>query len=327
MICPGKHLHSVLLGFGCLLIASFAGSSAHAAGEPQTIAWPAGDGFPLQMTYYPALESANPMGLENAPVVILLHGEKGRRLDWDKGSAIGGRETVPQLLQEKGGYAVITVDLRKHGDSVLPNKSDDTVQPNDYLAMVAADLGAMKKYIYEEHQKKNLNMNRLGIVGIDITAPIALAFAEVDWRMVPYDDAALAMDRTPRGQDVRALVLISPQLTAGRVNAAKSLNFLRNPAMGIAFLLIAGEQDTKSAKNAQTLYRSASAVVRPKPVLDDPEAKSEAVQLVTVDAKEAGIPLLVRTPGATLAPMLKFLDDHVKAAPSEWRDRRSRLER
>ncbi len=302
---------------------------AVAQGEPEVLPLQATDGFPLQMTYYPALASANPNGIENAPVVLLLHGEKGRRLDWDKGSALAGRDPLPKLLQEKGGYAVITLDLRKHGDSIVPGRAGDTVQPNDYLAMVAGDLAAVKNFLFEQHQAKKLNMNKLGIVATDFSVPLALGFAELDWKQVPYDDSPVPATRTPRGQDVRALVLISPQLTAGRVNGAKSLNYLKNPGLAIAFMFIAGDQDAALLKNAKTFYQSATSIPRPVPDGEGPDARSPSVQLVTANTKDAGVPLLVKTSNVTLVPMLKFLDDYVKNSPvaSEWRDRRSRLER
>lgn len=272
-----------------------------------------GDRFPIHATYYPASEDSNPSGTMNAPVVVFLHGDNGARLQWDKGSAPRGATPFPAELQKRG-FAAITVDLRKHGESIVEG-SEQPVRPNDYRKMVVGDLAAVKKFIFEEHQKQRLNMNKMAIVAIGFSAPVAAGFAEVDWKQVPYDDAALAADRTPRGQDVQALILISPETSAGTVIASRSLTFLRQT--GLSLMVIAGAQDRKAKKSAESLHQIFAA-------MKGAENRSE---IVLPDLKDNGLPLLVKAPSATLVPMLKFLDEKVKDRESVWKDRRSRLER
>jgi poly(3-hydroxybutyrate) depolymerase len=115
------------------------------------------DGLDIKITYFKSAAG------QEAPVVILLHGKGGNRLVW---------KTFAEQLQ-KVDFAVITVDLRGHGESTgggeSSDKKPDTPKKAELAAMAALDLDAVKKFIYEEHQNKQLNMNKLGIVASDVT--------------------------------------------------------------------------------------------------------------------------------------------------------------
>ena len=64
------------------------------------------DGWPIHVTYYPSRLK------KNSAVVVLLHMRGGNRLVWTRK---GG---MAEMLQNQG-FAVIAVDLRKHGQSKL----------------------------------------------------------------------------------------------------------------------------------------------------------------------------------------------------------------
>ena len=140
----------------------------------------------IYITYYPAFAQKESIA-RNTPVVILLHGDKENRLVWE-----GEKGLAPRLQRE--GFAVITVDLRKHGqstnvgrasgDSPAGGKSTEgtNLQSVDYGNMVDQDLEAVKKFIYEQHQAKRLNMNKIGIVAAETSAAIAVCFAANDWK-------------------------------------------------------------------------------------------------------------------------------------------------
>ncbi|QDT35375.1 alpha/beta hydrolase family protein [Thalassoglobus polymorphus] len=275
----------------------------------------AGDRFPIHITYFPALESAVSGGLSNAPVVVLLHGEKESRLIWNKGSSPRGVNPFPVELQKRG-YAVITVDLRKHGESIVEGQKDD-VRPDDYGKMILGDMKGVKDFIQEEHQKRKLNMRKMGIVASGFSAPIAAAFAEFDWRQVPYDDAPIPAQRTPRGQDVRVLILVSPDAGAGRARTSKSVGYLKSPKMGVSLQVVVGEEDKTSYRAARSIYQNFTTI----------KDNDQRAEFVTPKVKDAGIALLRLPVGAAYLPMLKFLDEQLKKRDDPWADRRSRLER
>ncbi len=304
-------LKTCLLAAGiALLILPSTAVHAQAVTQNQTVRGP--DGWPIHFTYYPALETVENVRRDTATagVLILLHGKGGSRLFWDKTSAPPMLPPFAEMLQSKG-FAVLAVDLRKHGDSA--REGDETVTTNDYELMVG-DLVALKQFIFNEHQAKRLNMRKLGIVAMDDHVPIAAAYAEYDWKLAPYDDHPLLANCTPRGQDVQALVMISPASNAGRIQATRSLRFLAAPEFGIAFQVVVGTKD-RDARKAKTIYN----IVKRG---DDP--KTELVESVTNErsARLFGNPRI-----AVEGPILRFLIRNVADRDIEWRDRRSRTER
>ncbi len=273
------------------------------------------DMFPTRFSYYPALADKNPDGLSEAPVVILLHGDKGSRLNWDNLSSPAGKPPFPAVLQEQG-FAVVTVDLRKHGQSVVEGR-EDPLQSEDYGKMAGLDLKLVKDYLQIEHQAKKLNMGKLAIVGAGFSAPVATAFAEFDWLQPPHDDATIPAKRTPRGHDVKAVVLLSPDAAAGRLQTNKSLVFLNK--QNLAFLFIVGKQDAADKGSAKNCYKACGGGTK---------KAEKRVYLLEPDMKDRGTDLFGKAPQLVEVPVLTFLDEHLKKLTTvPWVDRRSRLER
>lgn len=274
-----------------------------------------GDGYPIHITYYAALEDKNPSGVENAAVVVLLHGEGGSRLIWDKSSAPPGGKSFAEFLNDIG-YAVVTVDLRKHGESLGEGQSK-AVDHNDYFRMARGDLPAVKRFLVQQHEEKKLNVNKLAIVASDVTVPVALDFAELDWRQLPHLDGPGGTPGTPRGQDVRALVLLSPVQSLGRLNGLRSLNFLKNPNFRIAFAIVAGTRDPADRNTASKLHQSLLSI----------RQNEQRVEFLRPNTNARGTDLLANQAAQIEPPILEFLKKHVKDLDSPWRTRRSRYQR
>ena len=153
----------------------------------------------------------------DAPVVIMLHGKGGSRRQY---------KAFATDLQTKD-FAVITVDLRGHGESTQSKKE---LKRSDYGNMVTFDMQAVRDFIFDEHQKEQLNMNKLGIVACEFSASVALTYTELDWEKKPYDDSPNPLQGTPRGQDVQALALISPDVTTPGLLGAKAASAVRGSA-------------------------------------------------------------------------------------------------
>lgn len=275
-----------------------------------------GDGYPINITYYEANPDKNASGIENAPVVILLHGEGGSRLIWDKSSAPKTDKGQPfaKVLNDLG-YAVVAVDLRKHGESVVDGQTRG-LDNNDFYKMAHGDLPAIKKFLVAEHEAKKLNVNKLGIVASDSMAPVALEYAELDWRQLPYLDGPGGSPGTPRGQDVRCIVLVSPVLSVGRVNANRSSNYLKNPTFRIAFAIVAGTRDAEDKGSAQKIHQ----------ILAGPRQNAERVEFIRPDTNARGTDLF-GTQSRIEPPILTFLDKHVRDLKSTWQTRKSRYDR
>src|SRR5262245_15093825 len=115
--------------------------------------------------------------------------------------------------------------------------------------MADQDMEAIKKLIYEEHQAEHLNMNKLGIVGPEMGGSVAAAFAALDWATEPDPDGQPGF-QTPRGQHVRAIVLISPQSSFHGLVMSKAITFLRDPRFGVAMLVCWSKNDPKDKGQA-----------------------------------------------------------------------------
>ncbi len=270
------------------------------------------DGFPISITYY---QSSN---AESAPVVVLLHGKGGSKRVWDK-------QFAPILQQN--GYAVVSVDLRKHGQSKLP-ETEKSVNRNqkkppssrlktyDYKAMVALDMEAVWQFIFREHQKKHLNMQKSAIIASDMSVPIALNYTLYDWAKGPYDDAPVLAAKTPKGQTVRALFLISPVTGVPGVNSMQPTVRLKDPLLGLAFEVGVGNKNSADLKIANKLYEQ----------LHLAKEKDARVKINKYPGKLTGTDMLGRRLGLEI-DILKFLDRHLKKLPGQWADRRPRFDR
>lgn len=290
-----------------LTMVLFSGSSAFAQQNKQKIVEDhtvrARDGWPIHLTYY------KQKGESNSPVVVLLHGKGSDSLIWKNGFA-------DKLWDE--GYAVVAVDLRKHGESkgtaTAGNSRDATdLRPNDYGAMVAGDMEAVKGFLFDEHMKRNLNMRKTAIIGIEMSSVIALNYAAADWAKPPYDDAPTLSQRTPRGQDIRAVVLISPESSLPRLSAGRAVNMLKN--IPFAVLICVGEKDRADRGTADKLYQQ----------FKMPQ-NEDWIYYRSYDYSLRGADLLAKVP-ISKGHILAFLDKHLKELNDPWQDRRSRLRR
>ena len=252
------------------------------------------DEVELKATYYKST------GGKDSPVVILLHGKSETRQKW-KG--------VASVLQEVGGFAVVTVDLRGHGDSQMKTKKID------YQAMAINDLEAVKEFLFEEHQKAQLNMNKLGIVGCDFSASVAMTYAEYDWQKEPYDDSPISEQRTPRGQDVQAIILISPDAATPGLFTSKTAAALRNLEK-LAVMVAASERSGHDASTSKKLFDQISLK----------RVKSDQLSFVKYPEEVRGLSL-VMLDDKLKNDIADFLTKYVKELDSKWIDRRSQLDR
>lgn len=313
-----RYPHRLCLLGACLFSAWLVTGAAAAFGQSGQVTTGTvssqADGRAIHYTYFPAIATGE--GTENAAVVILLHGKSSDRLVWEQKGAGKTGKSFAIVLQDQG-YAVISVDLRKHGQSKAEDEKDVILRPNDYKAMLG-DLEAIKAFLHDEHQAKRLNINKTAIIAADDMAPVAVAYAHLDWQKRPHDDAPVTdpAARTPRGQDIRALVLLSPSQTAGAVNILGPMKALRDPAFAISLFVAYGTQDSEDRGTSKSLERI---------MLGSPKNK-DRVYLKEYEVKFRGTDLTAKSILVEV-PILQFLDQHLKQLDSEWRDRRSRLER
>jgi pimeloyl-ACP methyl ester carboxylesterase len=194
-----------------------------------------GDGVALEATFY-----ASTQGKDSVPVV-LLHMYKGSRKDYAR---------LALFLQGEG-HAVLVPDLRGHGDSTRVRGTTARLDVKSmssaaFAPMVGADMEACKKFLMTKNNAGELNIEKLCLVGAEMGSVVAMDYARLDWSW-PH------LVNVKQGQDVKAVVLISPQWQFRSLQMRPAMNqpvILRQ----IATMILVGEQDARAMKEAKGLY-------------------------------------------------------------------------
>src|SRR6266487_288515 len=168
-------------------------------------------------TYYsPSSSNKN----TSTDAIILLHMLGRDRNDWNPFAST--------LSNSTNGYAVLSIDLRGHGESVNQNGKAISFQsftPNDFSKMVL-DAKAAKQFLVTQ---KGINPNNIAIVGASIGANVALNYAASD-------------------PSIKAVVILSPGLNYKGVITSDSIRKYVNPI----YMATAGK-DPVAGSDPQTL--------------------------------------------------------------------------
>jgi pimeloyl-ACP methyl ester carboxylesterase len=214
---------------------------------PQDVTLSTSDGVQIVATYFPGTK-----GKESVPVV-LLHVWKRSRKDYND---------LALHLQSQG-CAVLVPDLRGHGDSTVgagtKAKTLDAAKFStpQFALMATADMKAVKDYLWERHNAGELNLNKLGLVGAEMGATVAVEFSfgldaagygEGDRPGRPYYGGLQV------GRFVKALVLLSPEwafkgLHMGKAMADKTLRGQ------LAVMLLVGAENPKALADAKAIHK------------------------------------------------------------------------
>jgi len=216
------------------------------APNPEDIVLTTKDDVRIGATYY-----RSTMGREAVPI-ILIHDYKESRTVFNTLARALQSPTDPRL----DSHAVLTIDLRGHGSSTSAvDQTGGTVtinparfKPADYEDMVRLDMEAVRKFLVEKNDAQELNLNKLCLIGTGMGANVATIWAAVDWTAPP-------LAQRKQGQDVKALVLVSP---IWRQKGLPLVNALKQPdvAEKISVMLVYGSEDTLAAKDAQNVYKN-----------------------------------------------------------------------
>ncbi len=204
------------------------------------------DNVSLGATYY-----RSTLGKEAVPIV-LIHDYKESRTVFN----ILARELQSPTDSRFDSHAVLTIDMRGHGSSTTAvDQSGRTVtidpsrfKPVDYEAMVGFDMEAVRKFLVDKNDAQELNLNKLCLIGTGMGANIAIVWSALDW-------AAPPLAQRKQGQDVKAIVLVSPiwrQKGLPLVDALKQPDLLQK----VSVMLVYGSEDSRSSKDAQNVFKN-----------------------------------------------------------------------
>jgi pimeloyl-ACP methyl ester carboxylesterase len=282
---------------------------------PQTISLKrTRDGVQLSATFYPSKLPKDQ--LSDAVPVILLHSFKGSHVDY---SALA-------LALQDAGCAVLVPDLRGHGQStrrLMPDGQERDLETGlfnrqDFEAMASAeqdgggDVEVCKSFLMTKNNARELNIDKLCLVGAEMGATVAIDWAAKDWSWPVLVGAG------KQGQFVKALVLLSPQWSFKGMPIAQAVSN-RDFASQISWMIIVGEQDSKSLGEAKRMNQSLDrylpqfAKAQGKPSVDfHPTPTSlQSTKLLTA-------------PNVT-ADIVRFIDQQVGKAIHPWMEFKSPL--
>ncbi|MEJ5340761.1 MAG: alpha/beta fold hydrolase [Thermogutta sp.] len=261
------------------------------------------DGVQLQATYYPSNKG------KDAAVVMLIHGWKGSRRDFDR--------LAPFLQQQ--GYAVFVPDLRGHGAStqrLLPTPTTITVDkmpPTEVARMVDMDLETCKRFLLQKNNAGELNIEKLCLLGLDVGATVALDWARLDWSWPVYPGLK-------QGQDVKALILVSPKWSVPGLNVQAAMS---HPGVtkALSIFLIVGKDSGKDLADAQRMYNIFSRF-HPTPKEENPELQD--LYFAKLPSTAQGKDLLLRFEQPLFQSIAYFVEHRVAKQPFPWQDRSKR---
>lgn len=224
------------------------GALAAVAVAPLPVELETPDGVLLSGTFFPA-DDAGP----DTPIVVMLAGES------ESPAVFNGLATRLQTADEGESttkpMSVLTVALRGLGDSTrvrgaggeIIDRRGAKLTPADAAAMVKSDMEAVRSFLVDKNDAGELNLNRLGYVGIGLGAMVATGAAAVDW-------AVPVLSRGKQGRDVKALVLVSPPW---KQLGLEMLPVLRQPGVQseIAFLITYGGEDKSMADDVGRIVK------------------------------------------------------------------------
>ncbi len=201
--------------------------------EPRDVQLETSDGVVLFAVYYPGTAEK-----ENVPVILLHAWEADHR----------AMVSMASTLQSRFGCAAIVPDLRGHGKSNKTNlgvELDRDRWRGSEVAAVIEDIEACKKFLIQENNTGQLNIDLLTVVADGESTILACTWTLRDWSYAP-------LGSVKQGQDVKALILMNPVRNFKGLNGNHAFQGdLFTGRLGAAFpVMIACEQDhLRDAKN------------------------------------------------------------------------------
>jgi pimeloyl-ACP methyl ester carboxylesterase len=295
-----------------------------AAPSPEVVKLDTRDGVKLTVTYYPSRDRGASKARQSTPVVM-LHDFKDTRATL---ASLAQQLQSPQEEEEATAadhvsFAVVTVDLRGHGEStklLSPDGYDLVLDPaklgkDGLLAMATLDLEAVRSFLVEKNDAGELNLNKLCLVGAGMGASVAVNWAASDWVAPP-----LAVGK--QGQDVKALVLVSPRWSFQGLTIQEAMK-LQPLTANVAWMLIYGSDDAKVKADARRIFKQLERFHPEKGPAGDQRAR-DLVAIGWSSSLQGGT-LLAQFGQPISVEIVKFLTEHIAKKETPWLSRRGRL--
>ncbi len=261
--------------------------------EPRTVKLNTKDDVELRAAYFPSDKG------KDAIPVLLIH-------EW-KGQASPYFELSKKL--QANGSAVLVPEYRGHGgsrdyvDSRGQTKRFDVARMNkrDIEKIVAMDLESCKGFLKEENNEGKLNLNALVVIAVGEGAIFAGHWALHDWNFP-------SIGRKKQGQDVKALIYISPEKQIKGIGIDSTLS---DPHLiQLPIMIVAG----KGSSEAEEATRIAKQVEGMKKRIG--RGAATGFNLLMPDTSLSG-PRLVNDVSEVSTAIIEFVSNEVEVSETE----------
>lgn len=231
---------------------------------------------------------------KNAIPVLIVHEWKGQKAPYGKLC----------ITLQNAGCAVLALDYRGHGGSREYKDPSGQTQEFDLermrkqhvLQIVQYDLDAAKAFLQTENNEEKLNLNALVVIGVREGCVLAAGWTQRDWSFA-------TVGSRKQGQDVKALVLISPERLLKGVPIETSLSV--PTVSSLPMMMIVGEGSSEQTDTDRIYKRVEAAKKRLSGGKD-----AEGLELLVVKQKLGG-PALVNESANVIPEIVKFINANV----------------
>lgn len=243
------------------------------------------DGAALSASYYPSKLGST------APVLILVHEANRSRNDFEAPVLELKGQGLAEYLQDQG-YASFSFDLRNRGQElrrgVPAHRSDGRVEK------LSDDLQAVYQFLLDRHNRGELNVAKLGVLGVGEGANLVAAWAH---------QPGAAVSTEGRAGDINDMILVSPEPEGAGYQFDHVAGAL---ATRIPMLLMVGERD-KASNDAVAAARAGVERSRLNKIELFPSSL-HGFRLLRLEPKVANT-------------LIRHLDSTLKLRPGEWEPR------
>jgi hypothetical protein len=263
------------------------------------------DRVELVASYY-----ASNDGKEAVPIIMLhAFGPKHSRADYH----------TLALEMQKYGHAVLVPDLRGHGASTAwtnPQGQAVKLTPDKVekaLPGLGVDVEECKKFLMAKHRAGQLNIDRLVIVAAEESTVVAINYTAADWSYVP-------LAGKKQGQDVKALVLLSPMWQFKTLNINEAV---KSPAIQKAvwaYCIVGKKGKTTVVQECDRIYNVLAKGHVVDPPKDEPEKRD--LHQFEADTQTQGTQMLTVANLELSKRIGKFINDGVALKKEyNWKER------
>ena len=260
----------------------------------------------------PAAEASPIDGKQTIPYII-LH-------DWERSRA--DTQALATFLSARGN-AVITPDLRGHGDSTRVTGLDKQIDAADFksdqIAATMEDIETCKRFLVKKNNAAELNVDMLTVIAIGKTVPMATQWVVKDWSFSPYNKGI------KQGQDVKFLIMIAPEKKLGPFTMTRATNAPIFSGQAALPTIISWATGSGDAKESDSIY---TRLKKKRP--DQKEASADAKTLFFAPLRNSSLSGVQIGANPKMTRLWQYFDKTVSEKIQQnldkvpWQDRSSK---